>query len=264
MSSSSTIARRPRARWPASWWIAVALVFLVQLGLMFWVGDAPAPTQTHTAPVPNLQLVGTNSAPALALLDPTLFALPHREGFAQAWLTLTNQPYRPFTWNDEPAALELPVQSLGSAFAHFVATNFPFSAPQWLLPEPEPQEPEPARPEMWPTHSTWLLAGGLENRELLTPLDLRSWTSSDLLTNSIIRVLVDAQGRPVSAALLAPGSGSREADAFALAQARTARFNPVAASAHLAGNPLSGLTWGNLIFQWHTVPATPARAQAAK
>ena len=63
--------------------------------------------------------------------------------------------------------------------------------------------------------STLRLAGGLANRRLLNPPELRAWPASDLLTNSVVQVLVNADGNVMSLNLLA-GSGSPKADQFAL------------------------------------------------
>ena len=49
------------------------------------------------------------------------------------------------------------------------------------------------------------------------------------------------------------------ADNFALDQARISRFEPpggVDPNAAFRSNPLLGLCWGRLIFDWYTVPAT--------
>ena len=70
------------------------------------------------------------------------------------------------------------------------------------------------------------LEGDLAQRRLLAPLDLRSWTSRDILTNSVVRLLVDAEGLPLSVTLLS-GSGAQEADQHALDQAKAARFEPL-------------------------------------
>src|SRR5262245_10799759 len=79
-------------RWaPYRWWSVVALVLTTQVGLIFWLGDQGPVTRRSKAPGLGLELAGNASSDVLALNDPTLFALPHREGFAgQAWLAVPN------------------------------------------------------------------------------------------------------------------------------------------------------------------------------
>jgi hypothetical protein len=93
----------------------------------------------------------------------------------------------------------------------------------------------------------------LASRRLLNPPKLQSWPASDLLTNSVMRVLVGADGTVISAIQLftPPGSGSKEADQQALDLSRAARFEPLHTGAE-------NLTFGTLIFQWHTLPLTNA------
>jgi len=77
--------------------------------------------------------------------------------------------------------------------------------------------------------------------------------SADLLTNTVVQVLVDADGNVVSPALLPPGSGDSRADQRALEVARTARFQPLRGSS-------PALTVGVLVFEWRTVALTNAPA----
>jgi hypothetical protein len=100
------------------------------------------------------------------------------------------------------------------------------------------------------TASELRVEGELARRPLITRPALRSWTNSDLLSNTVVRLLVDAHGYPQTATLLS-GSGSVEADQFALRTAAQARFAPLP---RLAVRPsASRLEWGNLIFEWHTL-----------
>src|SRR5207245_2116254 len=76
---------------------------------------------------------------------------------------------------------------------------------------------------------------------------------------------VNAAGEPVSPPLLLSGSGSMAADEHALKRARAARFEPLGLGGpRRANNPLGQLTWGELIFEWQTVPATNAGGRSAQ
>ena len=81
-----------------------------------------------------------------------------------------------------------------------------------------------------------------------------------MLTNSVVQIAVTPEGQTVAAMLLV-SSGSKEADLIAMSQARAARFRPMSqpGSERPAYSP-NGLSWGELIFEWHTVPSPPTNA----
>jgi hypothetical protein len=61
--------------------------------------------------------------------------------------------------------------------------------------------------------------------------------------------------------LLPPGSGDRQADLDAVAYAMNARFEPAPTREPTRGNrTMPHLTWGRMVFEWHTVPAPLASA----
>jgi hypothetical protein len=102
----------------------------------------------------------------------------------------------------------------------------------------------------------------LAERRLLASPDLPPWPSREVLTNSVVTLWVDANGQPVSApTLFPPGSGSADADQCALQEARRARFEPLNTADPT--DPMAGLTWGQLIFEWRTLPL-PATNNAAE
>ena len=114
-------------------------------------------------------------------------------------------------------------------------------------------------------HSTFHIEGNLAQRRLLTTFNLPSWPSPDILTNSVVQLLVDARGLPLSASLLSR-SGSKNADQFALDQANAARFASVVQTGpNRSTNVMDGVTLGEVVFEWHTsssantngVPASP-------
>ena len=73
-----------------------------------------------------------------------------------------------------------------------------------------------------------------------------------MLTNSVVTLWVSASGRPASAATLLAGSGSVDADQRALQEARQARFERLNVADPT--DPMAGLAWGQLIFEWRTLP----------
>ena len=252
---------RPRHRW----WGLVAIVFGLQLGLIFWLGARTPVHPRQAAPAPTLQLAGGASAELLALNDPTLFALPHQQGFSgQAWLKVPQRELQSFDWSEPPRWLPLPMEQLGTAFSHFIQTNDFNALPTSARSEPDLTLPEPAPLAFSHQRSELRLQSDLARRRLIGPPELPSFRHTDILTNSIVQMLVDAEGRTVSFTLLPPGSGSKEADRYALNAARAARFEPVSGSGpDKTTNRTSDLTWGQMVFEWHTLPMPPTNAPAA-
>jgi TonB family protein len=244
-------------RWKASrWWAIIGLVFITQLGLIYWLGKP-----NHSLVVRNnqslaFQLTSPNAGPealeALALSDPTLFALPHREGFSgQAWLTIRAQESPPFVWPDVPYSLA-PIQDLlGTDFQQFMATNQQDNLPSFAQPELLLKQPEVVATRPFQTESTLRLAGVLAGQHLLSLPVLPSWRSPEILTNSVVQLMIGADGKPLSCTLL-KSSGSAEVDQYALREARRASIPPL--PFNNPTNPLAALAWGQLVFEWHTLP----------
>ena len=242
-------------RWSRTrWWSMLALVFTFQLALIFWLGARGPVYVSRTARVPNLRIAGPAFDELLALTDPTLFALPHQQGFAgPAWLTIPRIGGNPFVWSDSPSWLPLPVEQLGAVFRDYITSNqFGLQAAR------SPRLPEFSAPELanWPElprSSAVRFTGDLARLALITPpVTLSSWTNSEVLTNSVVQLLVGSDGRPVSVTLLST-SGSKEADQSALTAAIESRFQPP--QGRRGGKPSSAaLAWGQMIFEWHTVP----------
>ena len=242
------------ARWPRRrWWVLLAGAFATQLALIFWLGGPQRVHVPRQDSAPVLQLTSPTSSGFLAFADPTLFALPHQEGFSGlAWLTITEPDLHPFRWDQAPSFLALNPATLGEAFRNYMSTNQPGSLPQMALPELTFKIPGvlPSTPLV--TESTLRLSGELAGRRLLVAPELRSWPSAEILSNSVVQVLVGADGRPISATLLKPGSAPTEADQYALRSATKVRFESINGADPL--NPLAALALGQMIFEWQTVP----------
>ncbi len=244
-------------RWPLRRWLAaLGLVGAGQLIFIFWLGDYSAPKPRSPALAPVIEVPGQASLELLALNDPTLFALPHRQGFAGvAWMAASRPPEPPADLADEPFWLPLSTRGLGQDFSHFLgqrATNPPLP-----LLEPRPAFVIPSLPPApaLPTRSSLRFEGALASRALLNTAELPAWPNDELLTNTVVALAITAEGDPFSATLLS-SSGSREADQLALRQAHAARFQAADdLGSGQPGNIVSNLAWGKMIFEWRTVPA---------
>jgi TonB family protein len=233
----------------------VAFVFVVQLGLIFGLSDRTLFQPRRPASSPALHLA-MGATELLALSDPTLFALPHRQGFAGlAWLAVPQSPARSFDWSEDARWLQLPVQRLGAVLDGAVGSDAPDSLISPTRPEPALTVPEAGTPDTPAAKSRLRLEDGLAGRRLVTPIELPLERHTDLLADTVVQVIVDSDGRLVSVPVLLASSGSPDADNDALRLAKTACFNSVTGGGPgKAASPMSHLTWGRMVFQWQTLP----------
>ena len=250
------------ARWSARRWIyAVAAVFGLQAALILRFGqrDQLSPVRPPFRVAVHLVSDAWSSEqlgrlPAMS--DPTLFALPGDSGFSgTAWLRGAPLDYQPDHWSEPFRWLALNEAALGGDFVRFVATNF--LAPPLVADQPVPPllRYEPHFPnDPLPQQSRLRLEGELVSRPFLTPLELRSWPHSDILSNTIVRTAIDADGRTLFPALVSE-CGYPDADLYALKLATAARFRPLSRAARDQSG-IGPLAWGKIIFEWHTLPLT--------
>jgi hypothetical protein len=240
-------------------WIAIAIVFAAQVAVVFWVGNPPPAKPLPMVSVPVVHRVGAESRELLAMQDPTLFVLPHRDNFSgDAWLNLRPREFSPTNWTEPARPLELSPQELGAAFVAFMQTNRPPAFQPRIDSGLDTGEPAPPMPSL-SAASRLRVEGDLARLRLLTPLHLPPQTNSDLLTNTVIQLEVDAQGNPFSATVWAK-SGSDEADSEALTNfAKAVRFAPPEPAA-LGTVPPDKMISGKLIFEWQTMPSNAPSA----
>jgi hypothetical protein len=252
---------QPDKRWSVRRWVTtLTLILGAQLGFIYWLGESRLPPERPPWPAPLLRIAGDKVTRFLALNDPTLFALPHRQGFAGlAWLETPPLAQRSFDWTEPPRWLELPVASLGQMFDQFIATNRLDFAQSAGVPVPELVAPQLKAPAPLRASSSMRVEGALAARRLLTKPELPSWINAAPLTNTVLGVVVNAAGQAVSVTTLAR-CGVVEADQFAFAVANSMRFESVQKSGPgVVANPLDALTWGQMIFEWKTLPDKKAK-----
>ncbi|HXG49406.1 MAG TPA: hypothetical protein VNO52_17415 [Methylomirabilota bacterium] len=242
--------------------LVAAAAFVFQILVLLVVGERPPPPRPAEASGPRMHLDPESRSPQWTDADdPTLLALPSTAGFSgRAWLAVAPLDYRPSNWVDSPRWLEVDTQALTRVFQTFVRTN---TRPPLLvadLPGPRPGAYELNLPaDNVATSSTVRVEGEISARPLLSVWKLPSWPSDELLSNTVVQVVVDPVGRVFTAALLPERgeSGWPEADALGLRLATTARFAalPEAVRSTPRREPLQ---LGRLVFQWHTVARPPA------
>jgi TonB family protein len=240
--------------WPwHRWALFIGLVFAAHVGFLFAFGGRQRVTPRAIVNAPMLQFT-TYRSEREQLDDPTLFAMPHLDGFAgAAWMRPPRIEFAPFRWTEPPRLLPLSGAELGATFLQRQRTNHLARLELDPLPPPALTQPKLAGLNRTSTRqSTPNVGGALAQRHWLNaPTDLPPQPAPDLLTNSVVQVWVEPDGQILSAALLLPGSGSKAADQLALKIARTAQFAPLRATA-------TNSTFGMLIFEWQTIPQTNA------
>jgi hypothetical protein len=238
------------SHWSKLRWILMVLaVFILQflLLMLFSSSELAPPVQPASGPRFHFMAAAPHSPERpshLAVSDPTLFALPHPEGFSEPlWRQAPAMEYQLTNSIFPPRWLEPAPQRFGETFSRFVeetmAADFfsthPAPAPQGALALPS----MPVR-----TDSHLRVAGEISNRPLLNSPDLPVIPHNQILANTVVLVTVTPEGE--SLAVLLSGSGSKEADQEALRTARSIRFAPLEKSAPIMT--------GQLIFEWSIPP----------
>ncbi len=162
--------------------------------------------------------------------------------------------YHPAEWTEPPRPLTPPLEGLGSALGEFVRNEAfrPFDVDNGRARQTEGALPILSE-DLVETQSAASVEGDLARRPLLSSFNPGSQPAAEILSNSVVQIAVDAEGRVFSPALV-QGSGSKAADTDALALAKSARFQPLMRSVPNISAP--SLTWGRVVFHWHTVPSS--------
>ena len=196
------------------------VVLGVQVAFILWLGERRPIEPRPTEVAPGLKLFGSGCAEMMEILDPTLFALPHARGFSgPGWLIPPTQEIQPFAWSEPRRWLTLATARLGTSVNQPLATNEFEPMPALARPDPEPLLARLSGSREFPDRSRMYVEGDLAARRLLSNLELPSWPHNDLVSNSVVQLVVDAEGIPFSVTLLSR-SGYAAADTYALNEAR--------------------------------------------
>jgi len=238
------------------WFLLIALTFAAHIGFIF-AFSARKPIEPRQAERASVLRLTTGFDEWQALNDPTLFARPHANGFGgAAWMRRQGFSIPVFRWTEPPRLLALDAGRLGEFFLDQIQSKSASEFQSVKLPLPEFFIPAPS-PIMRPSPETSAVrASELSKRRLQYSPGLPPRPAADLLTNSVVQVLADSDGRVISAKLL-PQSGApvstdqRAADLDALRLAPTVRFTPLVEKDAHPGVEM-------LIFEWQTTLSTNA------
>jgi len=249
MTAESSVESRfwPRARWG----LALVLVMAIQLGFIFALSDRSPVASRTKSPAPMIHLATGTPDELLLLSDPTLFVLPHQQGFSgETWLKIPLLTISPFQWTEPRDWLRLEEEDLGVSFNQFMGTNFFETARFEMMPSPELTRLDVEPEIIIAGKSSVHLGGALAGRGLRVPVEVPPWPFADVIAPSRVQVVVDGAGNVISALSLPsenPNESAtrlnKEADQNAVRLAKTARFEPL-----LKGG--ADVTVGVMIFDW--------------
>ncbi len=251
--------------WPRARWITVVVVLTIFQALAVTVltrspSSAPPRSAASTAlllPADPTTFRGLERI--LELHDPTLLPLAGQnllpggapgtnapQGYDPALSVMAGRPAR--------ASGEMPART----FAQFAETaRQPAAVPTQKVSPPDHslsrvEEPAPSSPRIW-------LAGRWAGRPWRSSAPQPNHQSATLLSNTVVRVMIDASGRALWTTLLS-SSGSSEADRQARAFARTMSFESGENSDSMPEYfPHDSR---DLVFQWFPAAGTNAPAAA--
>ena len=248
-----------RTEWPARRWaMLVGTLLVLHFAGLWWFGARePSPARVPER-VPYWILGGPATARLWPLLDPTLFVHGHSNSFSgPAWMEPPVVAYQPSIPLEPPRFLIPTAARMARSFQNAWTPRGWDPSPLALRVEPlpytralVPRSPLTDRP------SRLVLGEWSRPVQLRTlPPSLPGWSAPDLLTNTVVRVLVEPTGRVVSAVVLV-SSGWEPADRQALSLARQLEFEFPDAKGSTPGDA-GELVRGVLIFQWQTLPPQP-------
>jgi len=249
--------------------IWVMIVFVVQLGVLFWLGRTPLAVRAYIEKeplrlMPEIQLT-PDSGSGEAFSDPTLFSRPNRRGFSgTAWRRFSGVKHQLIDWNETPRLLENQPAILGAAFREALPDHLAVVSDIPAKDMAEPVRVEPA-PLAMRDASELKILGGLASRPLVRSVSVPALPHNEALRRTYTRIGVNTDGYVVSARLLGRLSKGdpfqSAADRRALELLRGIRFEPTKRTRFDRPDQPSALDWGEALFHWRTV--APSKAPPA-
>ena len=228
------------------------MILAGQLVLVFVLSAKVAPPPPPAPPASRFSLLtfpgtGNPERDASPGDDPAQLALVNARGFTgPVWRRLPKFGPDTAVWAEPPRWLAPGPQAVVSSVGNAPA---PAAQPSLAgLNRPQPaMASNPAVREPLQSRSVVRVEGQLARRPWLNTKEPPSWPGTEVLQPTTIQITVDRDGSVLSATFLTR-SGLAAADDWALAQGRSARFEPV------ADGKSKALAWGRLVFQWRVVP----------
>lgn len=251
-------------RWSAQRFMSViAVVFAVQIGLLFLLGDGISKSKQVTRDGIQFGFVATELKETeifrhLLATDPTLFVVASDRDFSgEAWLKKRVASYAPAEWDEPPEWLPMDVQSLGDSFVRSVRFNDSkkFEVAQEL------ELNDPLRPLTSVKQRSFMKVEGELGKRLVGKPSVPTLEHSEPLEDTVVQIAVVGSGAVVSARILSPRTGAPGsltlANQKALEICNALRFQPDNRQRN------TEIVRGNVIFRWQTVPASPRNPESS-
>jgi hypothetical protein len=253
---------------PLKWAVVVTTILALQTGFFFWFTRPPGLTARTRPATLSIRLPDGQPADLLGYINPSVLVRVNSRGFSgQAWLQIPPVAYNPVESNPPPFLLQLQADHLGDAVTQALTNSLsqPFEVAARPAPRFDNYSPSPL---VVPTESTLSIEGELAGRPLLARPVLKLQPADTILTNTVVDVVVDGEGRVFAPPVLDPASSPRPAesagaDADALTATANLLFQPlprVPGRSRLAA-PI--LTPGRVVFHWQTIPTPTATNDTA-
>lgn len=233
---------------PGNAWLSKKFVFFIafalalHVALIFLFGTKKQIIPRAVNSVPHLRLAD-RADEFIAFSDPTLFARPNaHDVVTQFWRQTPVAGPRFFGWTEAPRYLTPAPENFGAAFRNFMLASRPAEFRLDLKSEPKLTVSVAVPADDSPAITTMQITGELAQRRRLNEIALPSIPVNDVIAPSKVQALVDTEGNVASAVLL-ESSALAAADQRALQLARQLRFAPA-----------PQLMFGEIQFNWHTVP----------
>jgi hypothetical protein len=240
---------------PLKWAVVVACILALHAGLFLWFARPPAPSPRPPPAALAISMPAVEAGELPGAMNPLLLVRPDAHGFSgHAWLQSPPLTNNPEASNPPPFLLPLQTDRLGTAITQALSNTLSRRFEVAARPELrfDQQDFFPVEGATTPG-STLAIQGGLASR-LLAPPVLTPQSADSVLANTVVQIVVDAEGNEFAPPVILETSGSADADASALDVARNLRFKPLS---RVPGRPPPDpytLADGRLVFRWQTVP----------
>ncbi len=238
---------------PLKWTVVIACILALHAGLFLWFARPPAPTPRPPPAALAIYAPAVQSGQLPAANNPLLLVRPDIHGFSgPAWLQIPPLTNNLEVSNPAPYLLELQSARLGSAITRALSNTLTRRFEVARRPELDNLNYFPPVNDTAPASSLTIL-GALAGRALAPPV-LKPQSADFILSNTVVQIVVDAEGNVFTPPVILKSSGSADADAYALDLARSLPFQPLSrVPGQSPPNPFT-LADGRLVFRWQTVP----------
>ena len=237
------------------WFWGFTFIFLTHAAAVFWFGQRSQPLATPEKSEPLIYIpsdaISAERVAQLAIVDPTLLALPSERGFSgNAWLKHVPADLTLSNSSASPSWLVINTNALGATLLAYAETNR--LSTESLLEGLRTTTPFELRSAATPllTRSVFAIEGAVKERAFVLP-SLPAATNADLLANTVVEIAVNGDG-VVESVVLAGECGAKSVDEAALGIARQLSFAPLPLKRGARESAMPDR--GRVIFTWHIVP----------